>query len=227
MQISSSRILTTHTGSLPRPASLVRLYVAKNRGEPVDQQLAAAGLAALEDAVRKQRDVGIDIGNNGEQQREAFFLYVRDRMSGFGGTWNRPPRADVERYPAFKAALERAQSNAVMISARDDVPTATGEVRYVDMPQWPENALTFAQSLTSSITHLSKRSLPHRPPVSSPLRYGTTTTRARTPISLRSAKRYGSNTKPSSPTVSCCSLTVPIWRWSVIIRIRSGRSATF
>ena len=132
MQLSETRILTTHTGSLPRPEALVRLYVAKNRGEPVDEQLAAAGHAALDDAVRRQRDAGIDIGNNGEQQREAFFLYVRTRMSGFGGTWTRPPRADVERYPAYKAALQRDQASTVMVDSRANVPTATGDVRYLD-----------------------------------------------------------------------------------------------
>ena len=132
MQFSNTRILTTHTGSLPRPEALVRLYIAKSRGEPVDEQLAVASLAALDDAVRRQRDAGIDIGNNGEQQREAFFLYVRTRMSGFGGTWTRPPRADVERYPAYKAALQRDQANAVMVDSRANVPTATGDVRYLD-----------------------------------------------------------------------------------------------
>ena len=132
MQRSDTRILTTHTGSLPRPASLVRLYIAKARGEPVDAQLAEAGHAALEDSVRKQRDAGIDIGNNGEQQREAFFLYVRTRMSGFGGAWTRPPRGDVERYPAFKAALARDAANIAQVSSRDDVPTVIGDIRYLD-----------------------------------------------------------------------------------------------
>jgi 5-methyltetrahydropteroyltriglutamate--homocysteine methyltransferase len=132
MQFSDTRILTTHTGSLPRPASLVRLYIAKARGEAVDAQLAEAGHAALEESVRKQRDAGIDIGNNGEQQREAFFLYVRSRMSGFGGAWTRPNRGDVERYPDFKAALERQQTSSVQISSRDDVPTAIGDIRYLD-----------------------------------------------------------------------------------------------
>jgi 5-methyltetrahydropteroyltriglutamate--homocysteine methyltransferase len=132
MQLSETRILTSHTGSLPRPEELVRLYIAKSRGEKVDEQLAAAGHAALEDGIRKQRDAGIDVGNNGEQQREAFFLYVRTRMSGFGGSWTRPPRADVERYPAYKAALQRDQANAVMVDSRVNVPTATGEVHYLD-----------------------------------------------------------------------------------------------
>jgi 5-methyltetrahydropteroyltriglutamate--homocysteine methyltransferase len=132
MQHSDTRILTTHTGSLPRPEALVRLYIAKARGEPVDAELAAAGHAALEDTVRKQRDAGIDIGNNGEQQREAFFLYVRTRMSGFGGAWTRPPRGDVERYPAFKAAMAREQQHAQQVSSREHVPTAVGDIRYLD-----------------------------------------------------------------------------------------------
>jgi 5-methyltetrahydropteroyltriglutamate--homocysteine methyltransferase len=82
--------------------------------------------------VRKQRDAGIDIGNNGEQQREAFFLYVRTRMSGFGGAWTRPPRGDVERYPAFKAAMAREQQHAQQVSSREHVPTAVGDIRYLD-----------------------------------------------------------------------------------------------
>ena len=72
MHHSRDRILTTHTGSLPRPPALVELYVRKGRGEAVDDALAEAGHAAMEDAVCRQRDAGIDIGNNGEQ-REAFF----------------------------------------------------------------------------------------------------------------------------------------------------------
>ena len=58
MQRSDDRILTSHTGSLPRPSELVRLYVAKARGEPVDAKLAVAGHAALEAAIRKQREAG-------------------------------------------------------------------------------------------------------------------------------------------------------------------------
>src|SRR6202047_4145210 len=108
MQWSNERILTTHTGSLPRPPDLVRLYVQRARGAAIDRaELDRLGKAALGGIVDKQIEAGIDIGNNGEQQREAFFLYVRHRMSGFGGTWKRWPRADVERYPVFRQALEQ------------------------------------------------------------------------------------------------------------------------
>jgi 5-methyltetrahydropteroyltriglutamate--homocysteine methyltransferase len=132
MRLSETRILTTHTGSLPRPPALVELYVRKARGEKVDAELAEAGHAAMENVVREQRDAGIDIGNNGEQQREAFFLYVRNRMSGFGGSWDRPPRGDVDRYPLFKAQLARDIARLTWISARDGLPTAMGEIQYQD-----------------------------------------------------------------------------------------------
>jgi 5-methyltetrahydropteroyltriglutamate--homocysteine methyltransferase len=147
MQRSDTRILTTHTGSLPRPQSLVQLYMAKARGEPVDAQLAAAGHAALEDCVHKQHAAGIDIGNNGEQQREAFFLYVRSRMSGFGGAWTRPPRGDVERYPAFKTAMESQQQYTQQVSSRADIPTAIGEVRYLDRAAIEQECRDFRATL--------------------------------------------------------------------------------
>jgi 5-methyltetrahydropteroyltriglutamate--homocysteine methyltransferase len=150
MHRSETRILTTHTGSLPRPPELVSLYLRKARGEPVDAELAAAGLAALDHVVRKQRDAGIDIGNNGEQQREAFFLYVRTRMSGFGGAWTRPTRGDVERYPAFKAAMARDQANAVQISSRDDVPTAIGDIRYLNRAAIDTECSDFRAALDKS-----------------------------------------------------------------------------
>ncbi|MEI9925331.1 MAG: hypothetical protein WDN50_19295 [Bradyrhizobium sp.] len=97
MKRSDDRILTTHTGSLPRPPELTRLYARHVRGEAVDtSEIERAGHAALQGIIPKQIAAGIDIGNNGEQQREGFFLHVRHRMTGFGGTWKRWPRADVE-----------------------------------------------------------------------------------------------------------------------------------
>jgi 5-methyltetrahydropteroyltriglutamate--homocysteine methyltransferase len=130
---STRRILTTHTGSLPRPASLTALYAARNRGESVDvAALEREGKAATRDVVHRQIAAGIDVGNNGEQQREAFFLYVRHRMSGFGGSWSRRPMADSLRYPAFRAYADVTDSNRPQISNRDGVPKAVGAVRYLD-----------------------------------------------------------------------------------------------
>jgi len=74
---------------------------------------------------------GIDVGNNGEQQREAFFLYVRHRMSGFGGQWKRWPQADVARYPMFRQARDAQLAGRIAVSNMDP-PKAVGEIRYLD-----------------------------------------------------------------------------------------------
>src|SRR5262249_22856891 len=107
-----NRILVTHTGSLPRPEALTVLYARRSRGEAIDEAaLAREGRAALDTIVPRQLAAGIDIPNNGEQQRDSFVLYVRDRMTGLGGTWQRRQRADLERYPMFLAQLRQTMAN--------------------------------------------------------------------------------------------------------------------
>ena len=65
MHRSTTRILTSHTGSLPRPPDLVDLYIRKGQGQPVDAELEAAARASMQDTIRRQKEAGIDIGNNG------------------------------------------------------------------------------------------------------------------------------------------------------------------
>jgi len=63
MHRSTDRILTTHAGSLPRPAALTHLYAERARGAVVDPaKIEEAGRTALRWVVPKQRDAGIDIG---------------------------------------------------------------------------------------------------------------------------------------------------------------------
>jgi 5-methyltetrahydropteroyltriglutamate--homocysteine methyltransferase len=83
---SAERFLTTHAGSLPRPAELVRSMFAKEEGVPVDpaaldQQIRAAVAAVVE----KQAAARIDIVNDGEMSKPSYATYVKDRLSGFGG----------------------------------------------------------------------------------------------------------------------------------------------
>src|SRR5215470_49433 len=132
MRNSEHRLLTTHAGSLPRPVELTRLYARQSRGEAVPAaELEAEGKAALRRVVAKQIEVGIDVANNGEQQRDSFVLYVRDRLSGLGGTWQRRQRADVERYPAFKQKAFDASGKEAVDDIRG-LTRARGEVRYLD-----------------------------------------------------------------------------------------------
>jgi 5-methyltetrahydropteroyltriglutamate--homocysteine methyltransferase len=132
MRWSDDRILTTHAGSLPRPPALVRLYARRAAGEAVEPaEIDAAGREALRQIVPKQIEAGIDVGNNGEQQREGFFLYVQHRMSGFGGSWQRQARGDVARYPIFQRMLQEQQAARTAVS-NFSPPKATSEVRYLD-----------------------------------------------------------------------------------------------
>ena len=133
MQRSTSRILTTHTGSLPRPRELTRLYALRAGGQAVDAaEIDRAGRDAVRAIVNKQRDAGIDVGNNGEQQRDSFFLYLKQRLSGLGGSWERPSRADVDRYPDFKRMWTEQHASKTQVSALGGLPKAIGDVRYLD-----------------------------------------------------------------------------------------------
>jgi 5-methyltetrahydropteroyltriglutamate--homocysteine methyltransferase len=153
MRRSDERILTTHTGSLPRPPELTRLYVRRARGEAVDAtEIEKLGRAALHGIVKKQAEAGVDIANNGEQQREGFFLHIRHRMSGFGGSWQRRTRADTLRYPVFRQMMEQ------QLAAREAVsnmgpPKAIGEVRYLGPAAIEAECADFQAALDEAGTH--------------------------------------------------------------------------
>src|SRR5436305_13759051 len=119
--MSAARILTTHAGSLPRPARLTALHARRFAGEAVDEaELAAEASAAVSAVIARQVQAGIDIGNNGEAPRESFFTYVQHRMSGFGGRSDRPLMADMLRYEGFLPMLMRwvlAAENVSLMAA--------------------------------------------------------------------------------------------------------------
>ena len=151
MQRSSERILTTHTGSLPRPRELIRLYSARATGEAVDEnEIARVGREAVRAIVQNQRDAGIDVGNNGEQQRDSFFLYLKGRLSGLGGSWERPSRADVERYPEFKRMWAEQHASRTQVSSLGGLPKAIGEVRYLDARAIDDECSDFEKVLRDS-----------------------------------------------------------------------------
>jgi 5-methyltetrahydropteroyltriglutamate--homocysteine methyltransferase len=131
MHTSETRMLTTHVGSLPRSPRLTELLLRQERGEVIDEaELRRQVETAVETVVRKQLDVGIDIGNDGEQPRVAFHTYVARRMRGFGGGWVRPVRRDVTEFPDFAAMWRARQQSA----ARPRLtPQAVAEVEYADL----------------------------------------------------------------------------------------------
>ncbi len=100
MKRSTERFLTTHTGSLPRPEDLVRTMYAKEEGVPVvPEALAARVASAVEEVVRKQADAGIDMINDGEMSKPSYATYIKDRLSGFGGTGNTFVYQDLVEFP--------------------------------------------------------------------------------------------------------------------------------
>jgi 5-methyltetrahydropteroyltriglutamate--homocysteine methyltransferase len=125
------RILITHTGSLPRPAALTELLVARYRGEHVDGEALNALIdSATKEAVQKQAASGIDIANDGEQARESFFTYVQHRMTGFGGVTERRFMKDISDFPALvEARLARMRTGNVNLMR---APRATGPIAYTD-----------------------------------------------------------------------------------------------
>ncbi|MGO9344411.1 MAG: cobalamin-independent methionine synthase II family protein [Acidimicrobiales bacterium] len=131
MLTTSDRILTTHTGSLPRPRELAELHGRRSRGESVDPvELRDAVSQATAGVVAAQLEAGIDVGNDGEQARESFFTYVQHRMTGFGGTSARPFMRDLLEHPDFvELALPRYERMKVNLMA---APAAVGEVSYRD-----------------------------------------------------------------------------------------------
>ena len=103
MKRSLERILTTHTGSLPRPDDLMPLLRAKEAGEAYDAgALAAQVKLAVAEAVRMQAAAGVDIVNDGEMSKPSYATYVKDRLAGFQGEKSSGLRAaDLADFPSF------------------------------------------------------------------------------------------------------------------------------
>src|SRR6202166_4460997 len=123
MKRSTDRILTTHTGSLPRTAKVVELLLAEQeRPGARKAELAAAVRAAIAHVVAKQIECGIDVINDGEQGRTDYTVHVLDRLSGFAGE-STPPLGTGE--PEFP---ELAQLLAQFASPFQHRPACNGDV---------------------------------------------------------------------------------------------------
>ena len=103
MKRSSDRFLTTHTGSLPRADDLVRTMYAREEGVPVDPSALDARIAAaVTEVVGKQVQAGIDVVNDGEMSKPSYATYIKDRLSGFGGTGNTFVYQDLADFPRLE-----------------------------------------------------------------------------------------------------------------------------
>jgi 5-methyltetrahydropteroyltriglutamate--homocysteine methyltransferase len=105
---STERILTTHTGSLPRPPDLTAMLESMDAGNALDPAAFDGRVRrAVADIVRQQVEAGLDIVNDGEQGKVGYSTYVRHRLTGFGGQSALPSRADWADFPEAAARAER------------------------------------------------------------------------------------------------------------------------
>src|SRR5436309_3568394 len=126
MKRSTTRILTTHTGSLPRPDDLAQMVYDGAEGKPIDQtRFRARAAEAVKEAVQKQAEAGIDIVSDGEMSKVGFANYVKDRMTGFGGEDKPFLAQDLLEYPEAAASMGSMPGVPHMRS-----PACTGAIAY-------------------------------------------------------------------------------------------------
>ena len=106
MRRSTTRIITTHTGSLPRPAKVVEQLLAEKKGDADRAALNAAVREAVADVIAKQRAAGIDIVNDGEQGRTDYTVHVVDRLTGFEGQSTPPLGTGEPEFPELAATAQ-------------------------------------------------------------------------------------------------------------------------
>jgi 5-methyltetrahydropteroyltriglutamate--homocysteine methyltransferase len=118
---SADRILTTHTGSLPRPRALREAFVQhEDTGAAIDSGQVRDAVCEV---VRSQRNSRVDVVNDGEMSKVGYSTYVKERLSGFDGESGGLSIHDLEDHPGL---FEQVMGQAGM-GLR--LPAATGEVR--------------------------------------------------------------------------------------------------
>jgi 5-methyltetrahydropteroyltriglutamate--homocysteine methyltransferase len=130
MNRSSDRILTTHTGSLPRPRDLLEMVRTRSRGERVDEDAFQTRLRlAVGEIVRRQADLGVDVVDDGEFGKPSFVTYVRERLGGL-------TRQDGERQSPWVRSREALsfpefyKGLSGTVNARQALMACTGPITY-------------------------------------------------------------------------------------------------
>jgi len=128
MRRSTERILTTHTGSLPRPDELTKVMFAKEEGVPVDTAALAARIkVAVADVVGRQVAAGLDVIDDGEYSKPSYATYVKDRLSGFGGESHPLTYRDLVDFPGMARRVFGDPGRA-----RRKTPACTGPIAVRD-----------------------------------------------------------------------------------------------
>jgi len=127
MKRSTSHILTTHTGSLPRSRALQELLRLREERRPLEQTAFAEGVrTAVADVIQQQIAIGLDVINDGEQERSQYAAYVKERLTGFEGerVIRARPRLGDTDFPDFVATSQSSTSLPQ--------PSCTGPITWKD-----------------------------------------------------------------------------------------------
>ncbi len=120
---------TTHVGSLPRGDELSALLLARDKGEAYDSaKFETTVQAAINEAVRLQREAGVTIVSDGELGKVGYSTYMQERLSGFGGHIERKPAKDMAAHPDLARKL-----GAMMGSQEFTRASCIDEVTLVDL----------------------------------------------------------------------------------------------
>jgi 5-methyltetrahydropteroyltriglutamate--homocysteine methyltransferase len=121
-----SRILTTHTGSLPRPEALAAALERRDRTGTADGDLDARIAEAVIDVVRRQAEAGVNLVNDGEASKIGYSTYVAQRLDGFGGEGRvRHQSPEAEEFPEYVRSMGGGPAAAT--------PACVGPVSYRDL----------------------------------------------------------------------------------------------
>jgi 5-methyltetrahydropteroyltriglutamate--homocysteine methyltransferase len=126
MKRSTEHVLTTHTGSLPRPPALLEALQRRDRGETDGPALAQQVCEAVHEVVGRQAHSGVSVVNDGEAGKIGYSTYVKERLDGFGGEGGLGGLpADLTEFPEY---MQR-----VMGGLDFEMPACVGPVSYRDL----------------------------------------------------------------------------------------------
>jgi len=159
MRRSTDRILSTHVGSLIRPAPLLPFIRAKQNGEGYDRQAYAACLKeSVQEIVQRQKAAGIDVPSDGEFGKAiSWSQYALERLSGFerrplkpGGASAFARGADRDRFAEFYAELDAAGGPPATAGGSVGEAVCVAPIRYTGQAEVQQDIANFTAALKSA-----------------------------------------------------------------------------
>ena len=146
MKTSTDRILTTHVGSLPRPAKVAEFLVKKEHTEVYDREAYDRCMEhAVNQVVGEQLQLGMDIVNDGEMSKTGYATYIQDRLSGFSG--DSPPVHfdDLSGLPDYRQRMGQEAGTQKRVKR----PKCTGPIRFTDASELDKDVERLRSALDS------------------------------------------------------------------------------